>query len=114
VSPWSALLLEVERRVGEPLKIFMSPQHYLFSFIISVCIVVSPLSALLLEVERRVGELMGKTSALTLPGAFILDLFGPLRSGNHLHNIGKPQTKEFSTFIYRQAVTFCLRGLNDL
>jgi hypothetical protein len=54
--------------------------------------VVSPWSALLLEVERRVGELMGKTSALTLPGAFILDLFGPLRSGNHLHNIGKSQT----------------------
>jgi hypothetical protein len=68
----------------------------------------------LLEVERRVGELMGKTSSLTLPGAFILDLFGPLRSGNHLHNIGKPQIKELTTFINRQAVTVCHRGLNDL
>jgi len=56
----------------------------------------------LLEVERRVGELMGKTSALTLPGSFILDLFGPLRSGNHLHNIGKPQTKDFMSYIGKQ------------
>ncbi len=62
----------------------------LFYFYYFRITVVSALLALLLEVERRVGELMGKTSALTLPGSFILDLFGPLRSGNHLHNIGKP------------------------